>query len=201
MTTILIKDFDITDMKFGADLQTKEGQQISFVSLQMPVIRFPDAMTSTYGINPNFQDNDRFPLELLVTPETEQLISKIEDHIQKTFHDNSRTWFKKDKQSFKFSPLLKITDQGTVIKMKVVESRTTVKVFTDHGTVQKENGTLKSLNRLCKVLPFLSANSMWVNTTDHTYGVSLTAKIVVVQPGLEEDVVESMLLSAGYTFE
>ena len=204
MVATLLQNFDpTTGMTFGADFEMRDGDQFGSVRLSMPVLHFPEPLTSKYGVNPNFEDNGRYPLELSVTPEIEDKITKIEDHIQRSFDENARTWFKKDKKSsYTFSRLLRETDDGIVLKIKV-NNNTMMRILSEDGTtiLKTETATIAHVNRHCKILPFLQSYSLWVNTKDHTYGVSLTAMILLVQPGLKEDVLESMILSAGYAYE
>ena len=98
--------------------------------------------------------------------------------------------------------MLRETDEGTVFKCKVTKD-TMLRLLSEDGTtiLKKEEATVAHLNRYCKVLPFLHSYSLWVNTKHNTYGVTLTARILLIQPGLAEDAFESMLLSAGYTYE
>ena len=108
MTATLLQNFDPTTMTFGTDFEIRDGNQFGSVRLTMPILHFSEPLTSKYGINPNFEDNGRYPLELTITPE-------IEDHTQTTFAANLRTWFRKDKKSFTFSRMLRETDDGTEV--------------------------------------------------------------------------------------
>ena len=39
-------------------------------------------LSSKYGVNRNYEDNGRYPLEVNITPEIEDEIAKIEAHIK-----------------------------------------------------------------------------------------------------------------------
>jgi len=205
MTTTLLQNLDPTNHMMIGEFRHKEGEQFASVQLSMPVIHFSEPLTTKYGINPNFEDNNgRYRLELAVTPEIEEQIMKIEDYIQKMFSDYSRHWFKKDKtkDKFVFSNMLRATEDGTVLKAKVNKD-TMMKILSEDGNtiLQKEEATIAHVNRFSKVRPFLQSHSIWIDTQKRTYGVSLAAKILLIQPGLQEDAFEDMLLTAGYTYE
>jgi hypothetical protein len=205
MSTTLLENLDPSTQMMIGEFRHKEGDRFAYVQLSMPILHIPEPLTSKYGVNPNFEDNGRYPLELSITPEIEERILKIEDFIQKMFSDYSRHWFKKDKtkDKFVFSNMLRATEEGTVLKVKVNKNNTMMKILSEDATtiLTKEEGTIAHLNRHCKVFPFLQSYSLWIDTQKRTYGVSLAAKILLVQPGLQEDAFESMLLSAGYTYE
>ena len=204
MSTTLLQNLDPTNQMMIAEFRHNEGDRFASVKLAMPMLHIPEPLTSKYGINPNFEDNGRYPLELAITPEIEEQVMKIEDYIQKMFSDYSRHWFKKDKtkDKFVFSNMLRATEEGTVLKVKVNKD-TMMKILSEDGTtiLQKEEATIAHVNRYCKVHPFLQSHSIWIDTQKRMYGISLTAKILLIQPGDQEDAFESMLLSAGYAYE
>ena len=204
MSTTLLENLDPSTQMMIGEFRHKEGDRFAYVQLSMPILHIPEPLTSKYGVNPNFEDNGRYPLELSITPEIEERIMKIEDFIMKMFSDYSRHWFKKDKtkDKFVFSNMLRATEDGTVLKVKVIKD-TMMRLLSEDGTaiLKKEEATIAHLNRQCKVRPFLQSYSLWIDTQKRTYGVSLAAKILLIHPGLAEDAFESMLLSAGYTYE
>ena len=200
-TVTMLNNFDPTQMTFGTDFQIKEGAQFGSVRLTMPTLCIRDPLTSTWGVNSNFGENNRYPLELQVTDDIVSIITAMEDHTQKTFAENSRAWIKKDKKNFTFSRLIKDTEDGPVLKLKVDQTKTVVKTLNENNKVQTTVGTLSALNRFCSVRPFFTSTSLWIDTKNHTYGITLNAKILIVEPGLADDVTDAMISSAGFVFE
>ena len=74
--TTLLENFDPTTQMMIGEFHHKEGDQFAYVQLSMPILHFPEPLTSKYGINPNFEDNGRYRLELTITPEMETQITK-----------------------------------------------------------------------------------------------------------------------------
>ena len=201
--TTLLENVDPSAQMMIGEFRHKEGDQFASVQFSMPMIHFSAPLTSKYGVNPNFEANGRFPLELSITPEIEDQITKIEDHIKKQFTDYSHHWFKKDKKAtpYVFSRMVRDTDEGTVLKVKLNKD-TMMKILSEDGTtIKSDEATIAHVNRHCKILPFLQSYSLWIDTQKKTYGCSLTAKILLIIPGVREDVFESMLQNAGYCYE
>ena len=211
MPTVTLHDLTPTEhMLFASDAKLpNEASHRGTVDLKMPIVQLgdkDDLMTSTWGINTNFVENAKAPLELLVPRDAELKIKEIEQHIQTTFEANSRAWLKKDK-TYTYKPMLKETDQGVVAKVKVVvegTNATSIKLLTEDLKVKKEPGTLTSVNKGCQVLAYVSSNALWFNTKDCTYGVALTAKTLLVNPGADAPPpfdADAMILAAGFEFE
>lgn len=206
--TTTIAAFDPSTMTFGA-VKLKEGDHRGSVPLKMPTLQVgaKDALVpSTYGVNPAFAENGRAPLELLLNPAQEATVRDLETHVQKMFADNARAWFKKDK-TFVFKPMLRETETGMVLKTKVVTDgprATVVKLLTPDGKMQREPGTLTSVNYGCEVVAYVQSSQLWFNTLDCTYGVALTAKALFVKPGTDGPPpidADALALDAGFEYE
>ena len=200
--TTHFEDFDpATQMKIGTDCEF--GEQYGRVSLTMPTLCALTPLHSKYGINENFGQNGKFPLEVNISSSAATKLRLMEDKIKETFAAHSRTWFQgKDKtSSYTFSPLVKDTDDGQVLKLKVKDGTNLYLLTEDGKAIQKSaTCTFAHVNRTCTVVPFVQSYSMWIDTKNHFFGVTLTAKILLVHPGLDEDPVESMLLKSGYVY-
>ena len=194
----LLQNLDLSQITFG---DYKDGDKIGTVKMSMPVLHIDTLLSSKYGVNPNFEVNGRYPLEVDITPEIDEQIAKLEAHIKKTFAANSRSWFKKDKQ-FVFSSMVRDMEEGgAVLKVKITKD-TFMRRLSEDGTILKNTeATIAHLNRFCKVTLFLHSYSLWVNTEELTYGLSLKAKALLIKSGVDEDHIESMILSAGYSYE
>ena len=210
MPTVTLHDLTPTEhMLFASDAKLKDGEYRGTVAMKMPIVQLGDKdglMTSTWGTNTNFVENKKVPLDVLVSRDAESKFREVEQYIQATFEANSRAWLKKDK-TYTYKPMLKETDQGVVAKVKVVvegTKATPIKVLTEDLKVKKEPGTLTSVNKGCQVLAYVSSNALWFNTKDCTYGVALTAKTLLVNPGADAPPpfdADAMILAAGFEFE
>ena len=195
-------------MSFGSAPKPMESTpHRGTVQLKMPVVQLGDAlMTSTWGAETWHEDNGKLPLKILVSGEVEAKIREMEAHVQSTFEQNRRAWFKKDKSSFTFKPMLETTDEGTAVKTKVVVRKgasTTKIMLKDANTNKVKPGTIASVNHGCEVLPYVGSSALWYNTQESTYGVALLAKMLVVKPGDGPPLMdfESMLAGAGFECE
>ena len=200
--------FDPTTMTFGA-AKFKEGDPHGYAPLKMPMLQVgtKDApVCSTYGVNPAFAKDGRAPLELLVDPVQQDAVRDFEAHVKKVFADNARAWFKKDKP-FQQKSVLRETDFGTVLKTKFVlegSSKATVVKLLTNGKLQREPGTLTSVNYGCEVVAYVQSSQLWFNTLDCTYGVAFTAKALFVKPGTDGPPpidADALALDAGFEYE
>jgi hypothetical protein len=210
MPTVTLHDLTPPEhMLFASEAKLKDGEYRGIVDLHMPIVQLgdkDDLMTSTWGTNTNFVENKKVPLDVLVPRDAELKFREVDQYIQATFEANSRAWLKKDK-TYTYKPMLKETDQGVVAKVKVVvegTNATSIKLLTEDLKVKKEPGTLTSVNKGCQVLAYVSSNALWFNTKDCTYGVALTAKTLLVNPGADAPPpfdADAMILAAGFEFE
>ena len=170
-----------------------------------------DLRGSLWGINPEFEEFQRNNFEFTSTPEDEAKIAEIDELTMKTFNDKSRAWTGKDNQASKYTyvSLLKPTDDGEVVKMKVIadpesKNATVVKVLTEDDKIV--DGTLKSVTRGCQVLVIAEIPKLWIDTFKLQYGLTLIAKMILVKPadpdaGVEARVLPSFILAPGLTWE
>ena len=210
MPTVTLHDLTPPEhMLFASEAKLKDGECLGTVDLKMPIVQLgdkDDLMTSTWGTNTIFVENKKVPLDVLVPRDAELKFREVDQYIQATFEANSRAWLKKDK-TYTYKPMLKETDQGVVAKVKVVvegTNATSIKLLTEDLKVKKEPGTLTSVNKGCQVLAYVSSNALWFNTKDCTYGVALTAKTLLVNPGADAPPpfdADAMILAAGFEFE
>ena len=113
--TTHFEDFDpATQMKFRTDCEF--GEQYGRVSLTIPTLCPLAPLPSKYGINPNFGRDGKFPLEVNISSTAAVKLRQMEDKIKETFTAHSRTWFQGKDKTYTFSPLVKDTDDGPVLK-------------------------------------------------------------------------------------
>ena len=157
---ILISSLQMTDefLNFGEKAHERDDGTGN-VRLKMSAVQLGndqhDRMTAPYGLSRPYGDEDpsKRNLELIVhDPEMLNKFHELDAHIPTVYEDKSRSWFKKTKKP-EYKPLLKETEHGTVVTVKVY---CPCSPFTKLG-----NGTSVTYqeNRYVRYIPVISVTS------------------------------------------
>tara|TARA_B100000497_G_C7542889_1_gene328510 strand:+ start:132 stop:749 length:618 start_codon:yes stop_codon:yes gene_type:complete len=165
--------------------------------IKCPLIQFGndqhDLSTSVWGLNqphPDAKDQTAHELVLLVSPEKEEKIREVDAFFQAR---ELRSLFKKEK-TFEFVPLLKDTDEGIALKVKVkIDGTEVIKTLDAEGMMV--SGSKESLNRGCQCLVVGTFKTMWFNEQTGKCGAKLTATRILVQPGTGVDEADMFVLA------
>ena len=141
---------------------------------------FDEVLYSRWGIS-EYEKNGKRDIELEVTPSIDDMLATLDKHVETTGKDLARSFFNKDKRR-DYVPLVKANENGMrVLKVKVVcEGVDATEIYNN----KKEKDTLNALNRDCECIVIATVKSIWF-TTDQ-FGITLTAKAIIVKPGLKK---------------
>ena len=207
---ILISSLQMTDefLNFGEKAHERDDGTGN-IRLKMSAVQLGndqhDRMTAPYGLSRPYGDEDpsKRNLELIVhDPEMLNKFRELDAHIPTVYEDKSRSWFKKTKK-LEYKPLLKETEHGTVVTVKVYcpehKNSTKIKELVEDGNKAVE-GSIEALNPGSECLVLIKPDSLWYNKDK--YGVALVAKTIIVKRGAQRSYgLEDMILAPGLDWE
>jgi hypothetical protein len=202
MAPITLRNLDVAAVQFDTTLNEYAPGKYTVRAKPPTLVQFGDdqfdRMQSKWGLDrphPDAQNQDIRTLALSVTSPGLAKLREVDAHVRRWVADNARMLFKKDK-TFEYLPLVKDTDDGPVLKIKVNcgARPTKIKALAEGGKVV--DGTWAAdLGAGCEALVLASLTGIWFDET--RCGVTLATSAILVKPGVDELTPDSFVLAPG----